>query len=139
MARGKKTRIADQKKVIQAAMEDPELSPRDIEKKTGVSDTTVSRIIDWIPEIIEAHWSKWETLYEAIDKIIADTTRITRWHLVQMKNKESLSTKDVKSLAEIAEINFKRKQLLEGKPTDIFEVGIGDEQAKKIAERYMNK
>ena len=119
MAKGKKTRQADQARVVKAAIEDPESSLRDIEQQTWVDHNTVKRIVDKIPQIVETSWNKWETLIEAIDKIIADTTRITRWHLEQMKDKKELSTKDVKSLAEIAEINFKRKQLLEWKPTEI--------------------
>lgn len=139
MAKGKKTRSADQVKVIKAALEDPELSLRDIEQQTWVKHNTVKRIIDWIPEIVATSWNKWETILEAIDKIIADTTQITRWHLEQMKNKPSLPSKDVKLLVDIKDSLFKQKQLLEWKPTDILEVGLGEEQKKKIAQRYLNQ
>lgn len=140
MPRGKKTRQADQVKVIKAAIADPEASSRDIEKQTWIKKDTVIRIIDNVPEIVATSWDKGETIIEAIDKIINDVTQVTRWHLEQIKNKKEITTKDLKLLVDIKDSSFKHKQLLEWKPTDIlWGVEMWEEQKRKIAQRYMKK
>lgn len=119
MAKGKQTKLSDKKKVIKAKLEDPELSLRDIEKKTWVSKSVVKTVIDNVPEIVSTSSDKWASIMESIDDIIEKSTSIARKHLKVLNDKERVDTKDVKTATEIGESFFKKKQLLEWKPTEI--------------------
>ncbi len=139
MAKGKQTKLSDKKKVIKAKLEDPESSLRDIEKKTWIPKSTVDTTLKEIPNIVGTSLDKWAKIMEAIDEIIENSTEIARRHLSVLRDKKDISTRDVKTVTEIQESYFKKKQLLEGKPTDILQEYLAPEQAKKIAQRYMNK
>lgn len=57
---------------------------------------------------------------QRLDSIISGIEAITAKAVNTLQLKEELSVNDVKQLNDIAKNNFDRKQILTGKPTDIF-------------------
>lgn len=99
MARWKKTSSEDKARVIEAKINNPDLSTRDIEKLTWVNRQTSSDILKKeIPEIL----SKSDT----IAKLIDDNHRImniTWLHILdKLKDWDKVSIRDLKDLRDFA-------------------------------------
>jgi predicted DNA-binding protein YlxM (UPF0122 family) len=136
MAPGKKTRLSQKKKVIAAKISDPELSLRDIEKQTWINHQTVSDIIDEIPKVLT---SSDNGLLENMKKMVSDISEITVNTVNKIKEKD-VSVKDAKTLNEISEINWKRIQVMEWKPTEISQTKVKlDDLTPKQLEELKNQ
>ena len=142
--RGKATSEQTKAKVVKLKLQNPELSSHDIESQLKwteweVSNDTVCDIIKDLPQL--ATTTKWEKILATMDDIIdwiADITRLSVKAIHTKIEEWTLTVSDLKSLNDIAKNNFDRKQILTGKPTDIFKhEWISNEQAEKIAKLYI--
>ena len=134
--RGKKTHSRDKAKVIEAKLNDPEMSLRDIEKETGIDHNSVWRTINEVPSLIETSWNKGRQMIEKLHSIVDDIINIQKKSLKtfsQMADEWELSTKEVKDLSDIGKTNRERAQVLEWKPTDISKIDFNLE-GKSIKE-----
>jgi ABC-type transporter Mla subunit MlaD len=146
MARGKKTPEETKAKVIELKLLNLELSSYDIAKELEgteyeVSADTIQDIIKELPQVT-AQSKKWEKILATMDEIIDWIASITSQSVKTIQGKLNdwtLSVSDLKGLNDIAKNNFDRKQILTGKPTDIFKhEWLSIEQADKIAKLYNN-
>lgn len=105
MARWKQTSSQDKAKVIEAKINNPDLSLRDLEEKTGVNHMTSSRIIN------EDLWQV-VTQSEVIAKLLDDNDEIMNltWWLVldKLKNWESVRLDELLKARDLA---FKQNTL----------------------------
>lgn len=114
--RGKNISSEDKIKVINAKLNNPEKSLRDIEKETWVNRQSSKRILDDTPEIVTS-CDKWAIILDRLDTIIDNITIITEEATKKYIESKELTIKDIKDLNDIAKTNFERKQLLTGKAT----------------------
>jgi len=92
-----------------------------------------------VPEVL-ASSGKEEQMIAKIDQILDDVMDMTATHISKYMDEDNMPKRDLKTLTEIAEINFKRKQLLTGKPTEIKDMKIDLTNATmKELEEYRQK
>lgn len=115
----KKTDAKAKKRVIQIKLSDPDKSLRQIANEAWIGKTAVDNVLKEIPWIVKTAEDKANNMIKVIDDILDSVSNITHKHMKQMEAQSILETKDVKALNDIGEINFKRKQILTGKPTEI--------------------
>ena len=119
--RGKKTSSEKIVEVITAKLDNPDLSLRDIEKKTGVNRQTTSTILKNEMETVVTSSDKATELLDMSLEIVNDGVSIIRDKIRDLRvNKwgiEINSMNDLKQLSWTIEENFKRSQLLQDKPT----------------------
>lgn len=138
--RGKKTPEETKAKVIELKLWNPELSSHDIESQLNgteweISNDTVCDIINKLPQL--ATTEPWKAQIDRLDTIISGIEEITAKVVKKLSEQEDHTVNDVKALNDIAKNNFDRKQILTGKPTDIFKhEWLSSEQAEKIAKLY---
>ena len=115
--------------VLQYKLNNPDASTREIAKATGVNKTSVCDILREAPEVL-AKTDRALRLANSLDNIIDGIAIITEKHVKRIQNKSDESdipTKDVKALNEIGEMNWKRKQIIEWKPTERIDIEIDKE------------
>ena len=115
--------------MLQYKLNNPDASTREIAKATGVNKTSVCDILREAPEVL-AKTDRALRLANSLDNIIDGIAIITEKHVkrIQSKSDESdIPTKDVKALNEIGEMNWKRKQIIEWKPTERIDIEIDKE------------
>lgn len=115
--------------MLQYKLNNPDASTREIAKATGVNKTSVCDILREAPEVL-AKTDRALRLANSLDNIIDGIAIITEKHVKRIQNKSDESdipTKDVKALNEIGEMNWKRKQIIEWKPTERIDIEIDKE------------
>lgn len=140
--RGKSTSEQTKAKVTELKIQNIELSSYDIAKQLEwteweVSADTIQDIIKDLPQVTATE--PWKAQIDRLDSIISVIEAITNKSVIQFQQKDYHTVNDIKTLNDIAKNNFDRKQILTGKPTDIFKhEWLSTEQADKIAKLYNN-
>ncbi len=120
--RGKKTSSEKVVEVITAKIENPDLSLRDIEKKTGVNRQTTNKILKEQMDEVVTSCDKKRSLMDVNLSIIEIWSKIIEEEVKAISEKKGElkinSLSDLRQLSWTIEDHFKRNQLLEGKPTE---------------------
>ena len=143
MARGKKTSSELKAEVISSKIQNPDLSLRDIEKKTWVSKSTGKDILDndmqevrtssdKITDLVDVNISIMVDWKKVIAKIVSDLADDSKESSVVINGMS-----DVRSLSSVLEDAFKQNQLLTWWATERQEViELDTKQRELIAKRY---
>lgn len=126
--------------ILAKKIENPELSTRDIEWRTWVDHTTISRVLDHELQQV-ATKPDWQAQIDRLARIVWNIEEVTSKAIESVQEKQDqLSVYDVKLLNDIGKTNFERLQLLTGKATqNVAVLSIDESQANLIAQRWINK
>jgi hypothetical protein len=125
MARGKRTPEETKAYIQEIALLDTELSTHDIEDKLKwteyeCSHDTISRVLTELRQL--ATTEKWKKQLQRLQGIVDNIEDITTTVISKIKDKEDLTTRDVKDLTDISKTNWERLRMLEWKPTGSLEI-----------------
>ena len=137
---GKRIPTPKRMKIIKAKLENPDLSSREIEAKTGVKRKTVQKILRQVPAIVAANGvdGKLARDVKQLEWIVSGINEIIERSINKYREVEAVfEPKDLKSITDIAETNRKRSQVLQGKSTDKKEIDfsqLGNKTPKELEE-----
>lgn len=124
--KGSRTKDQDKAKVIEAKVNNPDMTLKEIEEQTGVKSKTAHDILKKdLPEVRKSS----ENIAKVIDtnnSIISVAKGLINTYLPTLEIK---SHQDLKSIDSIAESAIKQNQLFNNKPTEKVEMDINIENA----------
>ena len=133
--KGKKTSIQDKVKVIEAKINNPNISTRDIEKETGVSYRTTARIIDEELAQIGTESKAMADLIDRNNNLLAEADK-----LIAKKIEETPDEVRVSELVSVKKSTFEQNRLIQGESTSNIDIGsnLTDEQMEKLHKLWAN-
>lgn len=140
----KKTSVEIQRKIIKTKLSNPDISNREVARQLGLKRWAVDNTVNSIPDIVSPEATKKKRYIDTLDSIIDWIAAITEKHIKALQDKEIEKASDLKAYNEIADANWKRKQILQWGVTDRLWVDVdldslSDEEAYQRLQAKLRK
>jgi hypothetical protein len=131
--KGKKTSIEDKAKVIEAKINNPNISARDIEEETGVNYRTTARILDNDLSQVVTESKATAELIDRNNNLLAEADK-----LIAKKIQQTPDEVRVNELVAVKKSTFEQNRLIQGESTENVNIGsnLTKEQMDKLHKLY---